>query len=107
MQDCPTVSLLTRRRQEHGVRHERYIEHFAEGHQWYDMRRWMTAPAVITNVYEMKIKQFNNGNMEWKYDLTAMPDARSWASNKFYWIPLTRDEINKAPQIVQNPGYSK
>jgi starch-binding outer membrane protein, SusD/RagB family len=28
------------------VRHERYIEHFAEGHQWYDMRRWMTAPNM-------------------------------------------------------------
>lgn len=87
------------------VRHERYIEHFAEGHQWYDMRRWMTAPNIITNVYEMKIKEFVNGDMEWKIDLNAMPDARSWASNKYYWLPLSRDEMNKAPQLQQNPGY--
>ena len=87
------------------VRHERYIEHFAEGHQWYDMRRWMTAPDVIENVYEMKIKEFVNGDMEWKIDLNAMPDARSWSSNKYFWLPLSRDEMNKAPQLQQNPGY--
>lgn len=87
------------------VRHERYIEHFAEGHQWYDMRRWMTAPTVIEDVFEMKIKEFTNGNMEWKLDKSAKPDARSWANNKYYWLPLARDEMNKAPQLQQNPGY--
>lgn len=87
------------------VRHERYIEHFAEGHQWYDMRRWMTAPDVIKSVYEMKIKEFVNGDMEWKIDLSAKPDDRSWTSNKYYWIPIARDEMNKAPQLQQNPGY--
>ena len=88
------------------VRHERFIEFFAEGHEWYDMRRWMTAPDVIENVYEMKIKHFANGDAEWKIDLTAMPDARSWASDKFYWVPLARSEMNKAPQLQQNPGYN-
>ncbi|NLN31477.1 MAG: RagB/SusD family nutrient uptake outer membrane protein [Bacteroidales bacterium] len=87
------------------VRHERYIEHFAEGHQWYDMRRWMTAPDVIDHVYEMKIREFVNGDWEWEYDLSAKPDDRSWASDRFYWIPLTRSEINKAPQLEQAPGY--
>jgi hypothetical protein len=87
------------------VRHERYVEHFAEGHQWYDMRRWMTAPTAISNVYEMKIKEWVNGDMEWKLDLTSMPDARSWANNKYYWIPIVRDEITKAPQLQQNPNY--
>jgi starch-binding outer membrane protein, SusD/RagB family len=87
------------------VRHERYLEHFAEGHEWYDMRRWMTAPTVIENVYEMKIKTFVNGDREWKLDLTSMPDERSWANNKYYWLPLARDEMNKAPQLQQNPNY--
>ena len=22
-----------------------------------------------------------------------------------YWIPIPRDEMNKAPQLEQNPGY--
>jgi hypothetical protein len=87
------------------VRHERYLEFFAEGHQYYDMRRWMTAPQVIENVYEMKIKQFVNGNMEWKLDRKAMPDARSWAKDAYYWLPISRAEMNKAPNLQQNPGY--
>lgn len=88
------------------VRHERYIEFFGEGHQWYDMRRWMTAPSLIKDVFEMKIKQWVNGDWEWKIDLNAKPDARSWANDKYYWLPLSRDELNKAPQIQQNPGYN-
>ncbi len=87
------------------VRHERYIEFFAEGHQWYDMRRWMTAPDIIKDVYEMKIKEWVNGDREWKIDLAAKADARSWANNKYYWIPIARDEMTKAPGLVQNPGY--
>jgi hypothetical protein len=65
----------------------------------------MTAPNIIKDVYEMKIKQWVNGDWEWKVDLAAKPDARSWTSDKFYWLPIARDEMNKAPQLQQNPGY--
>jgi hypothetical protein len=87
------------------LRQERAIEFFGEGHRWYDQRRWMTCQTEITNVYEMKIKQFDNGNFEWKYDLGANADARTWGGNKFYWLPIPRDEMTKAPQLVQNPEY--
>jgi hypothetical protein len=87
------------------LRHERAIEFFAEGHRWYDTRRWMIRDVVTTNVYGMKVKEFANGNMEWKLDLADNEDTRTWAGNNFYWLPIARDEINKAPQLVQNPGY--
>jgi hypothetical protein len=89
------------------IRQERFTEFFGEGHRWYDIRRWMIAQDVIADVYEIKIKQFNNGNFEWKIDLAAKADAREFTNNKFYWIPISRDEMNKAPQLQQNPGYSK
>jgi len=88
------------------VRHERYLEFFAEGHEWYDMRRWMTAPAVVKNVFEMKIKEYTNGNFEWKLDLSASPETRTWASDSYYWLPVARSEINKAPALQQTPGYN-
>lgn len=86
------------------LRQERTIEFFGEDHRWYDIRRWMIAPSVIKDVFEMKIKQFDNGNWEWKYDLGAKADSRSF-NTKNYWLPISRDEMNKAPQIVQNPNY--
>lgn len=87
------------------LRQERAIEFFGEGHRYYDLRKWMAYPSVITNVYEMKIKQMENGNMEWKLDLTANADSRTWGGDKYYWVPLTRDEMNKAPSLQPQPGY--
>ncbi|HEX2969517.1 MAG TPA: RagB/SusD family nutrient uptake outer membrane protein [Bacteroidales bacterium] len=87
------------------IRHERAIEFFGEGHRWYDTRRWMIRDQVTTNVYGMKIKQYDNGNMEWKLDQNDLEDARTWAGDFYYWLPISRDERIKAPQVEQNPGY--
>ncbi len=86
------------------LRQERAIEFFGEDQRWYDIRRWMIAPSVIVNACEMKIKQFDNGNWEWFYDVNAKADTRSF-NTKNYWLPISRDESNKAPQVLQNPNY--
>ncbi len=88
------------------LRKERAIEFFGEGQRYYDLRRWMTYSSVITDIYGMKVKQMSNGDMEWKLDLGDKADARSWGGDKYYWVPLSRDEITKAPNLVQNPGYN-
>ena len=88
------------------LRHERFIELFGEGFRWYDLRRWVIFPSVVENVCEMKIKEYTNGNMEWFYDQTAIADSRTWGGDKYYWIPISRDEMNKSgEEFQQNPGY--
>jgi hypothetical protein len=84
---------------------EKFTELFGEGQRYWDLRRWIKFDEVVENVCEMKIKEYLNGDMEWFYDTEAIADQRAWQGDEAYWIPLRTDEINKAPQLQQNPGY--
>jgi hypothetical protein len=87
------------------LRQEKFTELFAEGERWWDLRRWLIYDEVVENVCEMKIKEYLTGDMEWFYDITAIADQRTWQGDECYWVPIRTDEIRKAPQLQQNPGY--
>jgi hypothetical protein len=87
------------------LRHERQIEFYGEGDRFYMMRKWMIAGDVIENVSPMNIYHFDDGSMIWNYDQSATADERSWIDAN-YWLPISRTEVNKAPQLQQNPGYN-
>jgi len=84
---------------------EKFTELFGEGMRYWDLRRWVKFDQVVENVCEIKIKEWLNGDMEWFYDITAIADERAWQGDEAYWIPIRTNEINKAPQLQQNPGY--
>ncbi len=85
-------------------RHERQVEFFGEGDRFYMIRKWMIAEDVIVNVHPMKIYHGDDGSEEWNYTTTTIADDRTF-EQKNYWMPISRSEINKAPQLTQNPNY--
>ncbi len=86
-------------------RNERLVEFFGEGDRWYMIRKWMIANEVITNVHAMKIYHYADGRSRWFYDTSTVVDDRSFVARN-YWLPISRSEINRAPQLQQNPGYN-
>jgi starch-binding outer membrane protein, SusD/RagB family len=85
-------------------RHERQIEFFGEGDRFYMMRKWVIAEDIITDVHPIRIYHFDDGSI-WYYDEITNVDARQFNQNA-YWQPISRNEMNKAPQLTNNPGYN-
>ena len=83
------------------VRQERINELYFEGHLFFDYRRWKVAEQFVG----MPDRGLNT-LAETIEDFTPMdlPLQRSFHKGQ-YLMPIPQDEINKAPQIVQNPYY--
>jgi hypothetical protein len=89
------------------LHYERKIEFIYEDVRWYDMRRWKIldetlVPATGVDIVETTNKDNNTVTTVWR----QIPvESRGPVNNKLYWVPIPIYEINKAPQLVQNPGY--
>lgn len=85
---------------------ERRIELVFENQRWFDIRRWKQLLS-IQNAKGMIINETinmdnNTSTVEWK---EISVQNRSIRDGKLYWIPIPFDEIRRAPQLIQNPGY--
>ena len=85
---------------------ERSIEFLFEGRRFHDLRRWKEAPEVMN-------KQPRSWNRDGKtaeefYQVIEANQGgrvRIFESPKSYWMAVPMSEINKNPNLVQNPGY--
>src|SRR5690606_5304043 len=86
---------------------ERRIELVFEHLRWYDIRRWKMLPSKLTNAKGMVITERifkDEGRVETTWRQIEV-QKRDITDKKFYWIPISYDEISRAPQLIQNPGY--
>ncbi len=91
------------------VKHERRIELAFEEHRYFDVRRWKEAPKYFgTTVHAIMIKKYPDGKKTYEVDKlrSDVGGDRKW-DDKMYWLPITKSEMDKNPNFVQNPGYSK
>lgn len=84
------------------IRHERKIELMFEDQRFFDIRRWMIAPQVITDGYGLDIR-YAKGKTKPSYTIIHVQD-REW-KDRFYFMPIKLDEMNKNNLLVQNPLY--
>jgi hypothetical protein len=81
---------------------ERRIELAFEQHRYFDVRRWMIAPAVLDrDANGIVIEDPLSGPVEYSRNVIQQ---RAW-HDQMYLLPITLDEINRNKNLVQNPLY--
>ncbi len=86
------------------LRYERQIELVFENNRWYDIRRWKILDKALTDAKGIDITEtISNGNAVTVWKQISVEQRQ--ALLKMYWVPIPSDEIRRAPQLEQNPGY--
>lgn len=88
-------------------RNERRIELAFEDHRYFDVRRWMIAPAAYQDAQGVSIryKIDDAGNiLSGPAYSVIMAQDRDW-NPRFYLFPIKLDEMNRNKNLVQNPLY--
>ena len=98
-------------------RHERRIELAFEGVRFWDVKRWLIGPEAYHQTHAVEVRYETDqaatnyrqaDGSTWGTPIFAEKetpgDARAWL-DKAYFFPIMRDEMNKNPMLIQNPGY--
>ena len=101
------------------IRNERRLELVYEEHRFYDARRWLMGEVIGRGVQAINVigtlKPGATPHVPYRHDKDVYDytyevfdntenETRVWV-NKMYYRPISRDEINRNDQLVQNPGY--
>lgn len=89
-------------------RNERRVEFYNEDKRFFDVRRWVIGPDAYTNTTKVTVVYKLNPDHSTATIPTITPqllEKRSW-DDKAYFFPIDRNELNKNPKIIQNPGYN-
>jgi len=88
---------------------ERRVELAFEEHRYFDTRRWTIANDVMnkpaTGILIIKKK---DGTVQYNAhtnDSRTLVENRKFVPGRMEWLPIPQSEIDKNPNLKQNPGY--
>lgn len=85
------------------IRAERRVELCAEGTRYDDLRRWKEAETTLTgDFYGMN---FDGTNAQNFYQRKAY--IHRIYRKAYYWFPIHQSEIDKNPNLIQNPYWNQ
>lgn len=84
------------------VRQERSIELYLEGHKFFDIRRWKIAEQYL-GIPDLGLNVDGKTDEEF-FRVAEVPLTRAFHKGQ-YLMPIDYREIDKIPQMVQNPFY--
>jgi len=88
-------------------RNERRVELAYENQRFFDVRRWMIPEQAYHDIHGVSIVYELQPDNSTAQDPTITPikimDGK-W-DKKEYFFPISRDELNRNKDLVQNPGY--
>lgn len=88
------------------LKRERQIELFAEGHRYYDLRRWKD--ATIEEVVPVCGCNMNLESAQRVafHEPTVIASLPSVFVKKMYFWPISHSELRKNRKLTQNPGWT-
>lgn len=88
------------------IKHERKVELAFENHRFWDIRRWRTATDLLNNhQFKALYPWFNWETKDYTFTIEDAPKKPRTFLKKTYYEPIPADEIQKNPELEQNPDY--
>lgn len=88
------------------IKNERFVELWAEGHRYFDIRRWAEGPKYLAAGKREGLNaetKINPSFSEFNRRIEVNQPYR-W-NNRQYMVPIYYYDVNCNPQLVQAPGY--
>jgi SusD family. len=113
----PAYSGMSKENLRKRIRNERRVELCFEDHRYFDLRRWRAFDGVtaqneltkpyydqVLNMYGVQVRK-SGARVRYTFERAADLALRVFNNPKNYYFPIPNNEVKRAPNLGQNPGW--